>query len=184
MELFIIDEKTKLPKANPELLIIPCFKELIRRIRKTPGDSDGREKLLNNKELAYVYYSVKWITGREDDSNIRKLLQMPDDWEPDDLVKECIKKYASTQWTPAVDSVAKIKKTIISLNDFLEKGNNLMKNAGLGDSREVNEFLNVLDRIPKVQDTLKIVEAKLEREQEALAKGRKGRTLNKFELPD
>jgi len=54
----------------------------------------------------------------------------------------------------------------------------------LGQARDINEFLDVLDRIPKTIDNLKKAEATLEREQEALAKGRKGRGLNKFEMPN
>ena len=184
MELFIQDEKTRLVKANPELLALNPYRELMRRLRKIEGDSDGREKVFNLRELAYVYYKAKFITTKEDEDKYKKLIGLPEDWQPDQVVLDCVEAYYQTQLTPAVETVKLIKESIAGLNEYIKQANTQMRSAVLGQARDINEFLDVLDRIPKTIDNLKKAEATLEREQEALAKGRKGRGLNKFEMPN
>jgi len=56
MKLFEIDQETKLPKASAEARMIKSFNDLLKRLNKVEGDSDGRRKLRNEQELAYVYY--------------------------------------------------------------------------------------------------------------------------------
>lgn len=184
LNLFTIDEGTKLPKPNPELILLSPFKDIMRRIKPCEGDADGRRKILNIKEFAYIYFAVKAIETTEDEIRYKKMIGLPETWEPDDIVKAGIEAYRESQWTPAIDSVKRIKKSLASLNSFIDHGNIQLQSLTLNNSREVNEFLDVLDRLPSTIETLKKAEATLEREQEALAKGKKGRTVNKFELPD
>lgn len=184
LELFTIDEKTRVAKPNPELLMLLPFKELMRRLRRVEGDSDGREKLHNSRELAYIYYAVKFCDTKEDEDKYKKMVGLPEDWEPDDVVKQAMDYYRETQYTPAIESVKLIKESIRNLNSFISQANQQLKVLTIANGREVNEFLDVLDRLPKTIETLKKAESTLEREQEALAKGRKGRSLNKFEMPN
>jgi hypothetical protein len=191
MKLFEIDQETKLPKASAEARMIKSFNDLLKRLNKVEGDSDGRRKLRNEQELAYVYYQgvydsrFKLIRTEEDRNKaIKTLIGLPDDWQPDQLVKKCIEDFKETQFTESLPLVENIQKSILSLNNFIVTAQGHLSTAGLESGRAVTEFLDILDRIPKTIDNLNKAKETLRKEQDALAKGRKGRALNKFEEDD
>ena len=86
-----------------EILSIKEFKKVATRVKGMPGDSDGRKKLLNTLELQFVKYyaetrlhSASIYAGMPDSEKTVKIAQdigLPDDWIPDDDVKDAIKKY-------------------------------------------------------------------------------------------
>jgi hypothetical protein len=190
MKLFEVDEKTKLPIPTAEARMIVPFKDILRRISKMEGDADGRRKLLNMMELAYIHFNgvydsrFKLMSDDEKDNAVRTLIGLPTWWQPDDLVKEGIKVYTELQRTESTDLVLEIQRAVKALTSFAKRGNETLPNLGIQDAREVNEFMDILDRIPNTIDKLKKAKEMLIKEQDALAKGKKGRVLNKFEMPD
>lgn len=190
MKLFDIDDVTKLPIPSAEARTIKAFNEIIKRIQRIDGDSDGRKKTRNLQELGYVHFSCvydsrfKLMSKEEREQKIRILLGLPEDWQPDELVKEAISVYTDLQWTESVDLVTEIQRSIVALTQFAKRANDGLPNLTIDASREVNEYLDVLDRIPTTVDKLKKAKELLHTEQDAIAKGLKGRSINKFELPN
>lgn len=187
MKLFEIDQETRLPVATAEARTIKSFNEILKRLRKSDGDSDGRKKKRNEQELAYVYFQkcydsrFKLLNKEEREVVIKKLIGLPDDWQPDELIKQAIEDYAVTQETPSLKLVEGIELSIVSLSQYVRTAQAQMPTAGLEGSRAVSEFLDILDRVQKTVETLRRAKDLLVREQEDGAKGRKGRTMNKFE---
>lgn len=190
MKLFDLDEKTKLPVPSGELLMIPIFKELIKRKRPIDGDYDGRLKHFNMMELAYIYFMGVWDSKfklhKESDKilAVKKLIGLPEEWKPDLSVLEALNTYVELQITESSGLAEVLGKTVQNLTIFLENGQQTIATLGIDRAEDVSEFLAILDKVPKTVEQLKQTREKLLREQEAIGKGRKGRTLNKFEVPD
>lgn len=99
---FSLDKELNKLTIDPEVLVdIPEFAKLMRRIRPMKGDSDGKEKKLNFKEMMYVFYMAEWtnknilagLPSIKRHKEAVKLCDFPDNWEPDDAVKKGIAKY-------------------------------------------------------------------------------------------
>jgi len=190
MKLFEIDPVTHLPVPTAEARTIASLRELIKRIKPMPGDADGRQKRMNLMELAYVHFGgvfdsrFKLMDTEEREENIKRLIGLPKDWKPDNIVLQAIEDFTTTQWTESIPLVTEIQRSIMSLTAFAKRANKQVEEGGLDEVRAIGDYMDILDRIPKTVDSLKRAKETLNREQEALAKGRKGRALNKFELPD
>lgn len=188
MKLFEIDEVTKLPVPTAECRTIASINEIVRRIRKIDGDADGRKKTRNMQELAYigltgVYDSRFRLLGPEErDVKVRKLIGLPEDWKPDQLVLQGLEDYKETQLSETSELVDVLSNTIKSLTKFADNSQKQMAALGINAGAEVKVFLDTLNKIPETVDNLKKAKDQLSREQDALSRGKKGRNLNKFEL--
>lgn len=105
-EIMIGIEKPLIVDSQGELVInhdairgIEPFATLIKRQRKSKGDADGRKKIINLKELKYVYFMSDWDTyhrGLSDYDKPKKAKKdcgLPSNWSPDEVVTGCIAKY-------------------------------------------------------------------------------------------
>lgn len=189
MKLFEIDEVTKLPIPTAEARTIKEFNEIIKRLQRVDGDADGRKKIRNIQELAYVHFNCvydsrfKLLSKEDREIAIKNLVGLPQDWKPDELVNQAMTVYSDLQWTESVDLVTEIQKSIAALTSFAKSANNTLPSLTINAARDVNEYLDVLDRIPATVDKLKKAKELLHTEQEAISKGLKGRRINKFERP-
>lgn len=190
MNLLELDEETKVPKPTAECLCIPQFRELYDRSRPIDGDRDGKKRLVNMAEFAYVgfmgRYDSRWklLHGKDREDVIKKLIGLKEQWIADSLVKECLSIYVDSQTTESTELVEVLSNTIQNLTKFLKTSQEQLATLGISDAKGANDFLNVVDRIPKTVEGLRKAKEQLNREQDALAKGRKGRSLNKYEIPD
>lgn len=190
MNLFTINDVTRLPEPNPELLLIPEFKELIKRVKRIDGDADGRKKTANLMELGYIYYMARYdsrfklLRGKAREEAVKKLLGLKDDWSPDEVVKVALEKFVDLQTTESTELVRVLGETIQNLTKFTDEAQKQLSMLGIAAAKEANAFLDVVDRIPKTVENLRKAKDMLDREHDALEKGRKGRVPNKFELPD
>ena len=189
MKLFDIDEQSKLPIPTAEARTIKEFNELIKRLQRVDGDADGRKKTRNIQELAYVHFMCvydsrfKLLSKEDREKAIKNLIGLPESWIPDELVNQAMVVYRDLQWTESIDLVTEIQRSIAALTSFAKSANNALPALTISNAREVNEYLDVLDRIPATVDKLKKAKELLHTEQEAISKGIKGRKINKFERP-
>jgi len=199
MNLFVLDEKTKLPVPSPEALTIKCFFELWRRSRKVDGDHDGRDKMLNRMELAYVYFQEKFDSrfklkaGKDREDAVKKLIGLdrvtvngkPLEWEPDDLVKQCRKEFADTQVTASSDFVSSLEGTVKSLSKYLDGIQKQLEagNVEVISPKDVKDIIGIINDAPDLMKKIEQAKLVLQNQQDALIKGRKERNVNKFELP-
>jgi hypothetical protein len=188
MKLVQLNPETKLPEPTPELLLIGDFKDLMKRVKRVDGDADGRKKTMNLMEIGYIYFSCtydsrfKLMDVEERERKIRELVGFSHDWQPDDLVKRCLNIYADTQVTESTELVINLTKSIQGLVKYLANAQKQLPSCTIEDAKTINEYLNTLDRIPKTVENLRQAKAQLDREHDALNRGMKGRTLNKYEL--
>jgi hypothetical protein len=129
---------------------IEPFTTLIKRQRKSKGDADGRKKIINLKELKYVYFMADWDTyhrGLSDYDKPRKAKKdcdLPANWKPDDVVKACIKKYKevidyympSARILIAIEkglsmSATAVESYIVQMETVIRMNNNRLKDSGL-----------------------------------------------------
>lgn len=190
MRLFEIDIETKLPTASAEARTIKEFYDILRRRSPMDGDADGRKKLLNEKELAFIYFSVnydsrfKLLDGDIKKEAIKELLGMPKNWEPDQLVLIAIDKYNDTQITESsktVQTMSSVLKHIQSQLETLEQGMEQDRRLSVKDMKDV---LEISTSLPNALKSLKEAKETLRMEQDSNETGRGGRALNKFEEPD
>jgi hypothetical protein len=192
MKLFTIDEKTKLPIPSPEALMIKCFNDLWRQRLRVEGDHDGRDKLQNRRILGYVYFQsvydsrFKLKNPKERDEAIKKILGIDPDWIPDALVKECIAVFSDTQITASYELVSSLEGAASALAQYVKNAQEVIRNGTVTtlDPKHVKDIMDIIDRAPTTVETLSKAKAVLNKEQDALATGRKGRVVNKYEMPD
>lgn len=188
MKLFELDEKTRMPIASAEALAIDVFFKIWRRRLPIDGDSDGRLKIQNIKELGWIYYSCtydsryKLMSDKDRDLAIKKIIGLEPEWKPDTLLLEGLTTYSETQETESTKLAEVLSHTITNLTTYLDNTQKAIANLGVDAADDVEKFLKVLDKVPDLVDQIKAIREKLTREMEDRKKGKKGRNVNKFEL--
>jgi hypothetical protein len=187
MELMVLNSETKLPEPHPALLLISCFNKLMKRIRPIDGDRNGSKKIMNMKELGYIYFWGRYdsrfrlMKDTDKEKKIRQLLNIPDEWIADELVRECLELYKDSQWTASSALVLSLEGTEQAMATYM----NLLKDrltAGTLEPKEVKEIQAIIDGIPTMIDNVRRARDTVHKEINALATGRNGRQPNKFEL--
>lgn len=118
----------------PEVLEIPEFKAIVKRIKKCKGDNDGRLKLMAKKELAYVFHMASdegpYFSYEPKERHQRLANDLFEDhkWLPDEEVNKAIEKFKELNQTPSSKTVAtiinalhKANKIVDTLIDEIEK---------------------------------------------------------------
>lgn len=176
-------------ELRPEFKEMKQFKVLERRTRKIPGDTDGRKKLLNKKELSFIYFFAYFgsmyrkYDSEERIHEIKIVLDMPDNWKPDKEVKDAVKLYVTLQKTKSWRAYKAVEEMEENTRLYIEIKNEELKDGNM-DPKTVKEFLSLSDELNKLITAKDILKAKLEKEHDNIhgLTGRKGRTLNSFEL--
>lgn len=192
MEILILDQETRLPTITAQALVMECFYDLWRRVRKIDGDHDGRRKIHNLKELGYIYFQGKYdsrfkmMEDKEREEKIRSITGLPLDWKPDTLVEKCLEEYKNTQVTQSSELVSSLEGIAGALTSYLKNIKASISGGNITTVKPdtIKDVLDLIKQIPEVINDLARAKAALDREQNALATGKKGRTLNKFEIPD
>ena len=188
MNLIVIDPNSRLPLPSGDALLLPSFLELWDRLHKIDGDRDGSKKRRNFQEIGYVYFladfssKYRYMEEKEALEKIKTLLKLPEDWQPDDIVKRCIIEYSDLQVTPTMELVDNMEGINKDLSLWV-KAKRKSISAGGGDPKMINELLDIMERLPKVVENIKRSKEVLYQEQ-STATGRKGRRFAKFEMPD
>lgn len=163
------------------------FKELSKRLLKCEGDHDGRKKLMNLKELTFIYH-VGYFDSRytlEDDEGIHSLkirLDLDSNWEPDVLVEEGIKLYEDLQKTKSWKTYKVLEDLEKSARLYLEKQNTLL-GEGTMEPKDAKIVLGLTAEITNIVSHKEALKKTLMKEQDGVTRtGTKNRTLNKFEL--
>jgi uncharacterized protein YqgV (UPF0045/DUF77 family) len=121
----------------PEVLEIPEFKAIVKRIKKCKGDNDGRLKLMARKELAYVYHMSSdegpyfSFAPKERHQRLANDLFENHKWEPDAEILAGIEKFKELNQTPS-------SKTVGTIINALHKANKIVDTL-------INEIENNLD---------------------------------------
>lgn len=192
MDLFTEDEQG-LPKINLELKTIICFRKLIERDKGSKGDSDGREKKFATLEAAYIFWEGKYgssYTQEFPDYNIRlakirKETGLPETWNPDDLVKECLDWFVASQRTKSMKLVENVEKVIDSMTDYfttLDLTETIKTGSHSGELKhDINKVQKAIKELPETIDAVKKMKDIVKEEISEKVTGKGGRDINMFE---
>lgn len=119
---FRLDENKNLVINHDSLRGIEPFATLIRRVKKMKGDHDGRKKMLNLRELKYIYFMCDYssyhrgLLPKQKKIKAKEDAGLPDNWKPDSVVESCIEKY-----NEIVNHYIPSAKTLIALESSLSQ---------------------------------------------------------------
>ena len=119
--------------ARPEIELYPTIAEIIKRDKggKVTGDPDGRKKAYAFKEFHYVYLTCDFnayptqhsLSKLEAHAYGVKHARLPEQYEPDPVVRDLMGQYINENWTPE-------KKTIKNLLDTFSFNDGLYSTSG------------------------------------------------------
>ena len=200
MKLLAVDKEFNV-EIEPHCYEIEEFKNVIKRIKKTRGDTDGRKKELAKKELAYVYHMASndsiYANFSERDRHFNLLNDVFADssYKIDAEVKLAIEKYKELNITPALKLIVtltetlhktdKIIKAIIEqLEENLENNTHKQQYVKMGNAvktgvqitvDDLNCLMDVGKRVPLMLTELEGLQKKVEKEKEEKASRIKGK---------
>jgi hypothetical protein len=138
---------------NEIIAKVPEFRSLLSRKTTHRGDADGRKKILNNKELFYVFLMADWTDKNylsgvpENDKHLKacKEAEMDDDWKPDVYVTQAIKKYKEIQikLSPSISTLIAVKKSLI-------QSNTMYSTLSIQNDRLVNKIQLLTDEFSRL----------------------------------
>lgn len=200
MKLLVVDKEFNV-EIEPHCYEIEEFKNVIKRIKKTRGDTDGRKKELAKKELAYIYHMASndsiYANFSERDRHFNLLNDVFADssYKIDAEVKLAIEKYKELNITPALKLIVtltetlhktdKIIKAIIEqLEENLENNTHKQQYVKMGNAvktgvqitvDDINCLMDVGKRVPLMLTELEGLQKKVEKEKEEKASRIKGK---------
>lgn len=164
-QLFTKDSDGEVVVNKEVLLLIPAFKKVASRLMKVEGDHDGRKKLRNKQELAYIWFMCDWESPLMPLPDFERGVQaiymagLPNDWKPDEEVDRAKEFYIETQETanPEVKLLTEIRRTLNSssiivefINERIARSIEELKNGDIDDTRAdelVEKLINGLTRV-------------------------------------
>lgn len=188
--MFEIDPLSRELKIVPEIRATEPFKTILKRTSKCKGDADGKKKILNEKEILYAYFiavpegNLRYETEANQLAILKKRLDLPDDWKPDDLVKEAIKVIKESRnslSTPLLEYAMDLAKAMEAW--FKEKAKILKEAPNTFSPKTMAEFQDAFMQVPKIIEMVETARAKVMAENESM-KTNKNRLISKFELED
>lgn len=191
MELYRLNRETKEVELTPEARITEPFKTLAKRVKKGyAGDADGRKKEFNDAEILFIYYSanfnsnLKYASEEERLKLLKSQLKLPEDWTPDELVKEGIaffKRSQRTISTPIYESAVNLG---LGLKAYYDHHSERLKTTpGAYKPKEVLEIQTGVSKLNDTLEQINLVGQKVASEIEQKRNG-KGRLMSRFETND
>lgn len=192
----------------PEVLEIPEFKAIVKRVKKCKGDTDGRLKLMARKQLAYVYHMSSdegpyfSFPPKERHQRLANDLFEDHKWEPDAEILAGIEKFKELNQTPSSKTVGTIINALHKANKIVyilinEVENNLNEEKykqGVTNKQgqivtgveimlgDIQALIKAANEIPKSIDIFeKLQEKILKEKQVAASKFRGGAEISDFE---
>ncbi len=190
MKLFRINKDTKLAELTDEARTLEPFKSIIKKISPSKGDADGRKKVLNEKEVAYIYFAanhdsrLKYADKEEKLLILKKRLALPDDWKPYDLIEqgiEVVKESQITVSTPVYESAVKAGDALKKWFDHISQ--DITDHPERYKAKDMKDFQDNFARLGTTLDQIKSAGEKVASEHETRATN-KGRMISIFETEE
>lgn len=131
MKFFKFNEEGLLELNKDEIALYPNVKKILARDRggKVVGDPDGRLKFYAFKEFAYVYYRCDFeaypaqhgLTEKEAHTYAVKHANLPNDYQPDELVSAFMKQYENEHLTPTKKAIKTLIRVFVINDKLVEK---------------------------------------------------------------
>jgi hypothetical protein len=207
MRLLKVTEDLKI-EILPETLLIPEFKNIVKRTKKCKEDHDGRQKLMAKKELAYVFHMASTEGPYASYTLFDRHIQLANDlfedhtWQPDEEVKVGIERFKELNQTPSsqalntiINALHKSNKIVDALINQIEQDLTEEKHkSGINNKKgqivsgvelmlnDLQALLKVANEIPKSIDQYEKLDEKILKEKQAKASKYRGSAeINDFE---
>jgi hypothetical protein len=122
------------PTFSDEAKMLKPFRQIIERDKggkgkyDVPGDSDGRNKIISTKELAFIIYWCSFKSpfdhikdDKQKEEEIKSALMLPDNWKADSLIWEGVDKWKELTYTSKRKLVDTAKRSFDKLEEFLDQ---------------------------------------------------------------
>ena len=213
MELRLVTLQDEFPIFNPETRLIKDFNYLITRDKGSKGDNDGRKKKLATKELAFVhfmaYYNSEFLLSYEASERLpalKKHLDMPDGWKPDEAIERAVISYKELTYTPSMDSLVEVRESLFSANKIIKvlrrqletvlgeldlDIGKLLSNDDEKKNYEIkldkanslyDRIIKIADKMPATLETINKLEERVKKEMQQTYKGKGKVEVNEFEI--
>lgn len=162
VDLLVYNKDTYRVDINPSIRHLHPYKKLFMSDKGgiEPGDTDGRKKLYSMKVLAYIFhmtdlrspiYRSNPTEARSQDRHEQAVerLELPSDFVPNDIVKECIEYYVKDISTTYDDLLESAIGSIFRLTDYFDTVN-------FSDPKF--SFKNYSDAINNLRDMIRGIE--------------------------
>lgn len=174
----------------PAIAEIKEFRDLIRRDRGSPGDSQGRKKQKAARELAYIYHRHSYespYAKYEPEERERRIVEdlFPEDWEwkKDDVLEAAEKKYIELTKTTLSRLMESADLTIARLTNYFENVRLILKSEDNPDTTVVDsakDVINNLASLAKLVPAHRALREEVEKEQSQNARIRGGVAITEF----
>jgi hypothetical protein len=164
MKIFTLSPDREIMIDNVIFLMIPDLYKVWTRKTPMKGDADGRKKLMNFKELHYIFLIAEWTDRNplallpEEEKHEKAIYQagLQDDWKIDSTVELAISAYKRTQLTlsPSISTLISVKKSLSQAGTMLK--NRSMQNEKLVARVEklTEEFIKLNPDAPNFNQVL------------------------------
>jgi hypothetical protein len=186
MKLLVIEDDLRAYPA-PEVAGVEEFKELVKRDRGSPGDSQGRKKQRAARELAYIYHMVSPDSPyRVYDADLREELICRDlfhdypEWRLDDVVTAAMEKYKELKQTELSLLLVGATAAVNKLRSYFETVNFTDIDENGRPVYSAKDVVSNLSNLGKVVEGLQNLKEQVEKEELGNSANRKGVTTNKY----
>jgi hypothetical protein len=165
-------------QIQPEAYALGPFKVLIDRDKT-------KNKDIGIKELAYIFYMVDYKSDfiniiEEDERNeqVKKYVELPNNWKPDKKVIEALEFYKQRSSTISLLLLEDARIGISTLSKYMRSinFNEVDINEKTGEIRpkhDIKKFADTIKQIPAIVEALNTLEESVKKEQQA-EKGLRG----------
>lgn len=183
IKIFTIDPLSNIVKLIPEALLLEPFSVIYKADK-------SKDKALAIKELAFVYWFGVFDSiydsydELEKKLRIKKEVQLPDNWEMNDAVKNAIAFYIESQKTRSTKYLESTKKAVESLASYLEAIDvNERINSGSKKGElvhDINKVKAMVKDMPEMIKAMNEIKAMVAEELKEEQINRAGRRTNKY----
>jgi len=163
MNLFQFDKLSYKVRISEETLLLKPFKDVYKKDK-----SRTKDKAIN--EFAYIWFFAdirspyqSIIDEEERTVEIVKDTELPDNWKPDNVIKEAIEFYKERSKTIIVNLHNAAMIAASAVNDTFSNSKALIQESDdqIGAAEKV---IRALEKVPKVMQSLRDVEKQLLKE--------------------
>lgn len=185
----------QMPIPSAEVRVIRPFSIIFKNSKNRaklygiPDEKEGKGIPFCVMEFSFVHFVTvydsrfrMYDTQEEMVDAIKRAVDLPDEWEPDNIIAECVRVYRDLQVTPslklyeaAVAGIEKLKTQLetFDLNERMKSGAFVLKPT---------EYQAALNGIAKNMEEVKRAEDMVRKEQDLKKRGKGGKEIHLFEV--
>lgn len=174
MKLFELTEDYKVKLSEEAFTLIP-FKKIIDKDK-----TKNKSKAI--KELSYVYFFTDYrsifaneVDEKKRTEEIRKHVGLPEDWVPDETVKEAIQFYRERQESISLKLLRHAYKAVEKISQYFDSVDLTEHDKSGKPKYNAKQLAETIEKVGPIYEALKKVQLQVEKDQQEAAQLRGGR---------